>query len=991
MDAEFTLLYTDLVGSTAVNDQLGDAGMAAWWLRHDRGFRDLLRLWRGREIDRSDGFAVLFEAVTDAAAFATAYHQLLANLPVPMQARAGLHLGQVTLRANSEADVALGAKPFDVMGIARAYSARLMALSQGGQTLVSEAAAQALATAAEAKHGNAPRCHLHGHYRLKGVAEPQPVWELADEQAPLLPPADSEKAQRVLRVRGQWAGLNDVPHSLPAERDGFVGRAAELRALAQVLASPDSPGARLLTLQGPGGMGKTRLAQRFGWGWRGDFPGGVWFCDLTRARDTNTLLHAVALGLNVPLGDQPAAQLQRALAGHGRCLLVLDNCEPLVATVAATLGPWLDAAPGLRCLATSRERLGVRGEHTLALGSLPADEAVALFHQRAAAHHSAYAPQAEDEAPLRNLVQQLDGLPLALELAAARVSVLSPAAMLARLGERFRLLARRGEPGDRQATLQATLDEAWEALVPAERAALAQWSVFEGRFTAAAAQAVACLDALPDAPWAPDLLQSLVDKSLVQAHGQGRFGLLRSVQDYAAQALSTEGRFPGSGPGLQGAARLRHGRFYATLQPGDVTAQRCAELDNVLAACRRAVARQDVAVATACLPLVWAGVRSAGPLQAAVELAEGTAALPGLDLVALVSANCVRATAQFTLGQLEAARHTASQALATLEAAGGTAEPVLRATLHGVLGDVARDSGHPEAAQRHLEQALALAQAADHAATLCHALNALGVLAGTAGRLEDARAFYERGLDLAVTHQDLRWQSALLGNLGWVHHSEGRLDAAHDAYTRALTLAHEGGDLRFEGNTRGNLGLIHHDQGRWADAERELNTALAMARQMGLQGLEGGALCNLGVMMASQGRHERASDYHADAVAIAAATGDLQAEGMFRNYLGAALAHTGRFDEARACLRRGQQLLMQVNDPLNLGLLLCTVAECEQLAQDWRDASQALHQARGLLETHGWPATSELAKRLETLAERNSTLVPDAAETASHGGPRRLH
>jgi hypothetical protein len=129
MEQAYTLLYTDLVGSTEVNTRLGDGGMAPLWERHDRGFRDLLRLWRGREIDRSDGFAVLFEQPADAAAFAVAYHRMLAALPVPLRARAGLHVGPLTLRQNLETDIALGAKPFEVVGIARAVSARLMALA----------------------------------------------------------------------------------------------------------------------------------------------------------------------------------------------------------------------------------------------------------------------------------------------------------------------------------------------------------------------------------------------------------------------------------------------------------------------------------------------------------------------------------------------------------------------------------------------------------------------------------------------------------------------------------------------------------------------------------------------------------------------------------------------------------------------------------------------------------------------------------------------
>ncbi len=956
MEMERTLLYTDLVGSTEVNSRLGDGGMAPLWDRHDRGFRDLLRQWRGHEIDRSDGFFVLFEQPADAAGFVLAYHRLLAALPVPLQARAGLHTGLVLLRQNSAEDVALGAKPFEVIGIARAVAARLMALAQGGQTLASDSAAAAL-------HGGPWRCQQHGHWRMRGVDLPQPVFEIGDDSAPFTPPPDSEKSQRVVQRDGQWVSVADVPRRLPGERDAFFGRAADLRALVHAFQG----GARLVTLHGAGGIGKTRLALRYGWAWLGAYPGGVWFCDLAPARSLDGLLHAVAQALDVPLGATPARQLGRALAGHGRCLLVLDNVEHLVREASPTLEAWLDAAPELRCVATSRELLGLRGEHALALDPLPVPDAVALFHARARAAWSGYDAARSDALQVQQLVTLLDGLPLAVELAAARVSVLPPAQLLARMGDRFRLLASRGGRPDRQATLQATLAWSWDLLNAPERATLAQLSVFEGGCTLAAAQAVVDLSACgDDSPWLFDLVQSLVDKSLLRAQADGRLGLLRSVQDYAAQQLQAAAAFPGSGPALLVAARTRHHRHFATLTEAAATAQQCIELDNLVAACRHACAQQDADAACACLRLAWAALRLVGPFRLAVELADAVAALPALTPAQRRSVLWVRAGALFTLGDNDAARVSARQAQAL---PAGTPEPVLAARLHCLLGELAAMQGDGDEAEDHFDQARTLAEQGGDTATQCQVLNALGALAGDQGRLDEARGWYEEALAVAVAAHDSHWQGGLLGNLGGIHYAEGRLDEALDAYERALVLARESGDHRFEGNTLCNLGLIHHDQGRPDQAEQQLLRSLEMARAMGHRNLENAVLCNLGIAQAAQGRDAEACTQFAAAVEGAAAAGDTRSEGQYRSYLGSALARGGRFDEARACLRRGRELLQQANDPMNLGLLLCSVAECEQLARDWDDAAAALAEARALLDSHGWPAGSELARRVEAVAQ----------------------
>jgi len=400
----------DVVDSTALTARLGHDAAATLWTAHDRCARDLLRAWHGREIDKTDGFLLIFRDARDALGFAIAYHQAIDQLEPPLRARAGLHVDEIELRETPAGDVALGAKPLELDGLAKSVAARVMSVAMGGQTLLTLEARAALGSPAV-------RVQSHGHWRLKGLEQPVELFEAGDERAPFAPPPDAEKAYRVVRKGELWLPQREVRHGLPAERDAFIGRHAALRELQQRFEA----GARLVSLTGFGGTGKTRLALRFGWRSLGDLPGGAWFCDLSSARSVEGLLRAVAQGLDVTLAkEEPVIQLGHALAGRGACLVIFDNFEQLASHAEGTLGRWLERAPLARFLVTTRELLGIAGEQTVDLPPLEVEEAKALFLVRAAAAgHAAESVQA-DRVAIESLVQMLDGLPLAIELAAAR-------------------------------------------------------------------------------------------------------------------------------------------------------------------------------------------------------------------------------------------------------------------------------------------------------------------------------------------------------------------------------------------------------------------------------------------------------------------------------------------------------------------------------------------------------------------------------------------
>ena len=346
-----TLLLIDVVESTAWVEQLGDARAAEVWARHDRAARGLLLRHGGREIDKTDGFLLLFDEVSRAVGFALDWHgelrALSADLGVELAARVGLHQGPVVLRENPPEHVAQGAKPLEVEGLAKPLAARVMSLAGAGQTLLTRQAADELGTLP-------PSIELrsHGHWRLKGVTEPVEILEVGGPRAPMQPPADSAKVHRVVWRDEAWMSLRDVPGDLPPERDAFVGRSGELRALHRALEG----GGGLVTLVGPAGVGKSRIAQRYGRVWSGDWPGGVWHSALRTSADLPRHHHEPA--------EQPT-------------LWILDDADLLDASRLQEL------PPGTTLLVTRRLPLGLAGEQVQQIGALHAEEARALLEIRA--------------------------------------------------------------------------------------------------------------------------------------------------------------------------------------------------------------------------------------------------------------------------------------------------------------------------------------------------------------------------------------------------------------------------------------------------------------------------------------------------------------------------------------------------------------------------------------------------------------------------------
>ena len=948
------LLLTDVVDSTRLTERLDEAAGTALWSAHDRIARDLIRQWRGREIDKTDGMLVLFDNVADAVDYALAYHAALRERRLGIEARAGIHFGPILLRPNPPEDVARGAKPIEVDGIALPMVARVMTIAAGGQTLLSEDARRHLTVAPN-------RIQSHGYWLLHGIAEPIEMFEVVAHGGSFATPADGAKAHRVVRQGDTWQPVRDLRHSLPAERDSFVGRRATLDALAEKLRA----GARLVSVLGIGGVGKTRLVTRFAWTRRTDYPGGVWFCDLSQARSPNGVVFAVAQGLEVPLGQSdPVVQLGRAIAGRGNCLVVLDNFEQVARFAEETLGRWLVRAPQARFLVTTREVLGVVGEEVFAVSPLESNDAIELFLKRAEAARHGYTPGRDDLLAVQQLTKVLDALPLAIELAAARVRVMAPRTLLARMSDRFDVLLSHAGRSDRQATLRAAFDWSWELLSETEKRTLACLSVFRGGFTLASAGAVIADGSEGGKPPVIDVVQWLADKSFIRQVGDERFDLLESVREYAAQHLRADGRFDGSGLAFEAETRARHWRYFAALDERAAVADRCAELSNLVAGCRAAVDAGDAHSAIKCLVSAWTALKLTGPYRAAVDLAALVERMGNLSDGEKAWTNWVVGDALDTLGDVEPARLHIEQGLQSAKHAG---DRLCTARLLIVRGSRQGLEGELEQAFTSLAEALKLSEQLPNDALRTSALIVLGRLMEYQSRFAEARNYNWQALALASERGDLRTEGGVLGNLGGIHHALGEMAHARSHYERALALASEVGDRRWEGNGRCNLGLLYQEQGRNAEARAQFDLALATAREIGHARLAYIVLCNIGILLTAEGRLPEAAQHLEEAANGAVAASDLRTEGQIRGYLAVTLAKQGFVQEARETAERGESLLVASADPLSHALLLCDRAEIELLAGEPAAAETALRHASRIADEIGFGPESELRRRIATL------------------------
>ncbi|MBI3974619.1 MAG: tetratricopeptide repeat protein [Chloroflexi bacterium] len=708
------------------------------------------------------------------------------------------------------------------------------------------------------------------------------------------------------------------PHYLPAALTRFVGRERELVELRHLLTEAPAR-TRLLTLTGPGGAGKTRLAVEVARAVLPMYPDGVWLVEMAALADPALVPQAVAAVLGVR--EQPGQPLPDTLAAAlapKRLLLVLDNCEHLVAACASLAERLLRACPHLRLLATSRAPMGSEGETTrpvppLATPDLYPDQddavppeqllaydAVQLFVDRAVAARPDFALTAENARAIGQICHRLDGLPLALELAAARVPVLTPAQIAARLDDRFRLLTGgRRTALPRQQTLRATLDWSHASLAPAEQSLFRRLAVFAGGWTLEAAEAV-CADAAAGAVAADatdrtdaagaacpsegvaaaevlDLLARLVEKSLVVVDARGseaRFRLLETVRAYAAERLGEAGE----------AARLRarHATWYL------------------------AVAEQ-----------AESGLRGQGQ--------------------------------EAWLGRLEREHDNFRAALAwSLE--GGEAETGTR--LAAALWHFWAVHGHFAEGRRWLERALQ----ANGRATARHrarALNGAGNLAWYQGDLAVARAHHEACLALRRELGDQQGIAASLNNLGLVARAQGDYASARAHHEESLALRRRLGDRWSIASSLNNLGLVAKGLGDHTLARAYYEESLALSRELGNKHITSAALNNLGIIARVQGDHALARAYFDESLALRQELEDRWGIASALGSLGQLAADQGDHTAARSLVEESLALFREVGNKQGIADALNRLGEVARCRGDYSRAAEHYQQSLALFRELG--------------------------------------
>jgi predicted ATPase/class 3 adenylate cyclase len=524
-----TFLFTGIEGSTRLLQHLGDRRYAEVLDEHRRLLRGSVTAGQGQEVGSfGDAFLVAFSRPGDAVGAAVSAQRALSTHSWPdgasLRVRMGLHTGEPVSESGN------------YVGLDVHRAARIGAAGHGGQILLS---ATVIGLAARDLPAGVSLRDL-GPHRLKDLREPEHLFQVVHPDLTTdFPPLKS---------------LDVLPNNLPIQLSSFIGREREKAEVRTLLSTT-----RLLTLTGSGGAGKTRLALQVAAEALEEFPAGVWLVELAALSDPSLVPKAVASALGV--FEQPGRYLTETLADALRgksVLVILDNCEHLVAACAHLANALLRACPHLRMLATSREALGVAGETTWRVPSLSVPdpqrlpsmdrfrdyEAVRLFIDRAVASAPQFAVTSGNAPAVAQVCHQLDGIPLALELAAARVKVLAVEQIAARLDDRFRLLtggSRTALP--RHQTLRAAIDWSYDLLSQKERTLLHRVSVFAGGWTLEAAEAVCAGKHVKDHEIL-DLLTQLVDKSLVNTEtigGEVRYRTLETIRQYGQDRLLESG------------------------------------------------------------------------------------------------------------------------------------------------------------------------------------------------------------------------------------------------------------------------------------------------------------------------------------------------------------------------------------------------------------------------------------------------------------------
>jgi len=898
-----TFLFTDIEGSTKLWEAHPEV-MCVALARHDALMRAVIEAANGCVFKTvGDAFCAAFAVAHDAVAAALEAQIALNAEPwpreTPIKVRIALHTGAVETRDD------------DYFGQPLNRVARLLSTGCGGQTLLSQATY-------ELSRDSLPEgisLRDLGAHHLKDLARPEQVFELRHHGLPGdFPPIKS---------------LSTHPNNLPEQLTSFIGRDTEIAEIEGLLTKT-----RVLTVTGSGGSGKTRLCLQVAAHSFEQFPDGVWFVEFAPLADPALVPQTVSTVLG--LKERPGESITQTLLEHikyKQLLLLLDNCEHLLDRCASLANLLARQCPRITILATSREPLGIAGERTYRVPSLSLPdrkqaptpntlsqyESVQLFIDRALLVRQDFQVSNNNAPAVASLCYHLDGIPLAIELAAARMRSLSVEEIDAKLDQRFRLLtggSRTALP--RQQTLRALIDWSYDLLRDPEKQLLQRLSVFAGGWTLAAVEAV-CTDDDAEGAAALDLLTSLADKSLVlaeQTNGHSRFGMLETVHRYACERLAERGGGD--------AVRQRHQDYFLALaeeaEPNLKGADQAVWLQCLEAEHENLRAALDWSLTDAGSAK---GVRLCGALhrfwEARGHLSEGREWCERVLRKARGDERTrERAKALFSAGALSlhqgdypAAGALLQESLAIRREVGERS--AIAASLN-TLGSVAHDQGDYPKARALYEESLAIRRGLGDRGGVADSLNNLGGVAHSQGDYAGARALLEESLAIQRELGDRGGIAASLNNLGYLAHNEGDYARARALHEECLAISRELEDRFLIAASLSNMGDVAGEMRDYPAAEALFVQSLAIRRELGDQRGIAVSLSNLGNVAQEQRDDPRARVLHEESLAIRRVLGDRCGIAGSLNNLGCVAQSQRDYCAARALHEESLAIQREVGD-----------------------------------------------------------------------------